>query len=57
MHKCEASKFTSRLIMRLRFLGENFSKKQKIQKIWRKNAKKVKKSAFYAFFNYNSKFR
>lgn len=51
MRECEASKFTSRLIMRLRFLGENFSKKQKIQKIWRKNAKKVKKSAFYVFFN------
>lgn len=51
MRECEASKFTSRLIMRLRFLGENFSKKQKIQKIWRKNAKKVKKVHFMCFFN------
>ena len=57
MHKCKSSKFTSRLIMRLRFLGENFSKKQKIQKIWRKNAKKLKKVRFMRFLIKNSKFR
>lgn len=50
MRECEASKFTSRLIMRLRFLGENFSKKTKNLKNLAKKRKKSEKSAFYVFF-------
>lgn len=51
MRECEASKFASGVKIVLKQGNLKFIQKTKKSKIWRKNAKKVKKSAFYAFFN------